>query len=425
MNLDHFYHKTQWSINTIKQKVTSSSDLISSNCHSTCSMSSITSATNLMSLSTKRNGPRISNLILAQIKQEKTSMDDELEADRQQRMITLQKEREKKEAERLRQLKAAKMLNTKPTKLYDYNPITNYYRYNAGVNHDLNLDASNCLNDQFYKESFEKYNLKPAKLSVIDCLKDGLLKNVKIPVILTKYMKETLNLNKSKNPRENSTVNNKQKRKRKGSHQSEALIHHAGKRHKVTTELDLEQNTEATTLQRLSAASSICLDLNNDTEMDTVIIQEENGAASLLENIDKYLKNQNTTVELTPEEKTFLNEHSDNVNKSSSHHVDVSITDKKVVKNSNSKTNSNWLADLMSKKATPKKSVTQDLLPPEENKENSQDREICIDESFTNYVSTQQTNYERVMSEYCLLLFNMCNAYFTVTHRILFKLFKI
>lgn len=368
-----------------------------------------------MSLSTKRNEPRISNLILAQIKKEKTSMDDELEADRQQRMITLQKEREKKEAERLRQLnaKATKMLNTKPTKLYDYNPITNYYRYNAGVNHDLNLDASNCLNDQFYKESFEKFNLKPARLSVIDCLKDGLLKDVKIPVILTKYMKEKLNLNKSKNPPVNSTVNKKQKRKRRGSHQSEAPIPNVGKRHKITT----EQNTEATTQQKLSAASTICMDVNNDIKRDTVSIQEENGAVSLLENIEKYLKNQNTKVELLPEEKTFLNEQSDNLNKSSSHHVDASIIDEKVVKN----TNSNWLTDLMNKKATPKKSTTQGLLPPEENKENSEDKEMCIDESFTNFVSTQQTNYERVMSEYCLSLFNMYNCYFAVTHRILLK----
>lgn len=372
-SMDHFYQKFQWSIDAIKPprfcpKFTSSSETLSTNCQSSSSsMSSLTSAaTNLVMR-------QRSNLLLSQIKQEKISLDNELEAYRQQCIITAQKEREKKEAERQKQLKA-KAASAKSIKLYDYNPITHYYRYNSGVNDEISVDASNCLNDQFYKESFEKYNLKPARLSVIDCLKDGLLKDTKIPVLLTKEMKEELNLNamnsnKSKNPRAGNTVN-KQKRKRIGS-KSINLVQNSVKRQRTNTKPEQEENISAN--QRLSAASGNCLELNNDAEM--VMDHESPAAVSLLENTDKI---ENTTVDLSQEETVLLNEQNENVNTTNKSKSSVEESMNKNAKGASNK--GNWLTDYINK------TRTQTSLPPEEDKENNNDEEI-IDESFTSCLS--------------------------------------
>ena len=76
--------------------------------------------------------------------------------------------------------------------IYEYNPITNYYNYNTDVQRTQTLDENNCQRETFYRESFEKYDLKFSSVEMVDCFKTGILENLSQPVHLTTEMKELL-----------------------------------------------------------------------------------------------------------------------------------------------------------------------------------------------------------------------------------------
>jgi len=77
--------------------------------------------------------------------------------------------------------------------LYDYNPITNYFYYNKKVD-QMQIDEKFINEDQFVKESFQKYNLKFCNVKLIDCMQTDMFKNKDLPIKLTNEIKEKLRL---------------------------------------------------------------------------------------------------------------------------------------------------------------------------------------------------------------------------------------
>ena len=359
--MKQLYQKIQWSIDSIKQKNSLNPGSISSVRHSTFSMSSLSSDSTKRTYAKESNEFHISTLIINQIKQEKTSMDNELEAIRQDCLLTAQKEKERKELERERERIKAKVKLTKPngkSVLYDYNPITNYYKYNAELDMNDNLDAANCTNNQYYKESFEKFKLKPARIKVIDCLKDGLLKNLGTPLVLTNVLKEKLNLLDKIKVKNRTKLNvDRQKRRRSDTTGLETKPY---KRPKIGTESVLN----------LNGADD---DNGNTTSIDKNEARETINQ-TCLGSVDKFL----SLTDNNP-----LNEQKNNVNNS------INITEKVVVETNHRNWFENWKKRDLRKSTEPKKKVF-DMLRESENKENSDnDAILSKNKSFSSFESSQ------------------------------------
>jgi len=247
-NLDEYFKRIQWSVNHVKQKgVANSLQPISSSC-SVSSMSSMSSSvragsshsiaapplanmarvssmnSNLSSLSTTTGFTYAD--IVAQIKQEKQELDNNLELYRRNSTNThcstassltstvstvtasvagnAKKCHARKNKFKEVPLTANKVINEDETAestellkpksklaglnkkdLYDFNPITNYFNYNK------NLDVND---DEFVRSSFEKYNLKFCEIKLLDCMKSDMFRDMQPPIQLTKKMQELLNL---------------------------------------------------------------------------------------------------------------------------------------------------------------------------------------------------------------------------------------
>lgn len=229
-DLDIYYKRLQWSINTVKQrkkKNLSSRSSESSSCKSGQSKNSGLSTPGLEY-----------NEIVMQIKKEKLNMDNELESLRRSSLISsnsstnLEQIKNNKDsgpviAEKLNNKNNCKKLkrpaNINRSDLYEYNPITNYYNYNTDVQRALTLDENNCLREPFYGESFKKYDLKFLSIELVDCFKGGMFENLKVPISLTSDMKKILNLKptiikkKSHDRKRKNSHNHNYKRKRKSS----------------------------------------------------------------------------------------------------------------------------------------------------------------------------------------------------------------
>ena len=254
--MDEYFKRIQWSVNHVKQKgVASSMQPISSSC-SVSSMSSMSSSVrgagsshSLAPPTAANNMARVSSMnsnlsslsattgftyadIVAQIKQEKQELDNNLELYRRSSTTThcsttssvtstvsaviasvaangkkchARKNKFKEVqhtankvinedheiAESAESLKPkSKLVGLNKKDLYDFNPITNYFNYNK------NLDDN--MNDEFVRNSFEKYNLKYCQIKLVDCMKSDMFRDMQPPIQLTQKMQELLNLKADK-----------------------------------------------------------------------------------------------------------------------------------------------------------------------------------------------------------------------------------
>ena len=223
--MDNFYNRLQWSINTIKQRRKKE------NLPSQCSVSS--GKTKFSSLQSNLSTAGLDyNEIVMQIKKEKINMDKELESLRRSSIVSSitssdiakNDKNEPQTAESANNIKnnlARKLKLPRPhfnkADIYEYNPITNYYNYNTDVQRTQTLDENNCQRETFYRESFEKYDLKFSSVEMVGCFKTGILENLSQPVHLTTEMKELLNLN---NPTTTKPKANRDKSKGRNTNQT-------------------------------------------------------------------------------------------------------------------------------------------------------------------------------------------------------------
>lgn len=82
----------------------------------------------------------------------------------------------------------------KRTDYYDVNPITNYFYYNVDSGSSKHVDQKLMEENDFAKECFEKYGLKPCSVNLNDCFKTDMFKGMSVSVTLTTEMKKKLNL---------------------------------------------------------------------------------------------------------------------------------------------------------------------------------------------------------------------------------------
>lgn len=134
------------------------------------------------------------------IKKEKEELDSELESLRRNSICSMSSMAStfSKEMENQQKLKN-KALNI--SNYYVNNPISNYFLYNSNIDPSQSVDQNSIKNNEFVKECFEKYDLKICQINVSDCFKSGgAFQNLDAPFVLSKEMKDSINLaNKNKN----------------------------------------------------------------------------------------------------------------------------------------------------------------------------------------------------------------------------------
>lgn len=224
--LEYFYKRLKAAIESVKKKTSrlKSTSRTNSTCSeiSTCATTSKTSGSNNQLFNNEKVFSYLD--IVQKIKEEKKSYDSELESlyasSIRSSISTSSKESQKKKKEKAPVLTEENVEKSKSkVDHYVYNPIVNYYNtiYNKDVTTETNHDMYICKTDENIRKLFEKNNLKYSSVPVVDCLKDGILKGMKAPFILSKEIKEALRIpsGKEKNRRERYKHRNKQNRRKK------------------------------------------------------------------------------------------------------------------------------------------------------------------------------------------------------------------
>jgi hypothetical protein len=132
-------------------------------------------------------------------------------------------EKREEESRKDKEKKQRKGLN----KLFDYNPITNYFNYNQKAELKQ-VDQKLIEDNEYIRQAFEKYNLKRCNVNLVDCFGTGLLYRTESTIKITDEIKQKLGivdqsevnctiLNNSKKTRKSITKGDKKLTKKKKS----------------------------------------------------------------------------------------------------------------------------------------------------------------------------------------------------------------